>query len=444
MTGRREPGGVRDVVVVGGGPAGASTAAFLARLGRDVLVSEAARFPREKICGEFLPPSAGPLLDRIGALADVEALSPRRPVGMAVVAPGGARVLGRFGEEAGPGYALRRPDLDAAILAAARRAGAEVLEGARVADLAPRPGGGYDLTVTRGGYDVTMMRGGGETLKVSARAIVGADGRNSFVARRLGLRRGAPRHRRWAVMGRFTGALTPEDHGEMIVTSDGYCGINPLPGGEANVCFVIDPRRAATPFAPRVGSSAPHRASSARPGPPSSPGFLPGRAHLERYVRWRIDSDPALGARLGEARLQGRLAATGPVACGSRRTAAEAALLVGDAAEFFDPFTGEGVGMALRAAEIAAETLDEALRRGDLSRRSLAGYERRRRRAFAGRFRVDRALQRILDHARLTDFVAARLERQPALADRLARVTAGLAPAGSLVRPDRVLRFLWA
>ena len=406
---------IRDVVVVGGGPAGASTAAFLAQVGRDVVVCEAARFPREKICGEFLPPSIGPLLDRLGARREVEALAPRRPIGMAVVAPGGARVLGRFGAEAGPGYALRRPDLDAALLDAARRAGAEVLEGARVADIQPAPGGGHELVVGTAG---------GGTRWVRARALVGADGRNSLVARRLGLRGPAPRHRRWAVMGRYLDARTPPDHGEMIVTADGYCGINPLPGGEANVCFVIDPQRAE--------------------GGARRSGFLPGRAQLESYVRGRIASDPALRERLAEARLTGPLAVCGPVACGSRRAVAEAALLVGDAAEFFDPFTGEGVGTALKGAEIAAETLDVALRRGDLSRRALGVYGQRRRRAFAGRFRLDRALQRILEHARLTDFVAARLERQPALADRLARATAGLASASSLLRPDRVVKFLCA
>jgi len=408
----------RDVVVVGGGPAGAATAGFLARLGRDVLLCEAARFPREKICGEYLPPSIAPRLDRLGARRDVEALAPRRPIGMAVIAPGGWKVLGRFGGAAGPGYALRRPDLDAALLAAARRSGAEVLEETRVLDLQARPAGGWVVAV---------RTGGGAMRQVDARAIVGADGRNSFVARRLGLRRGTPRHRRWAVMGRFRGARVPGDHGEMIVTADGYCGINPLPGDEANVCFVIDPRRAAS-----------------FPGDAGARGFLPGRRHLEAYVRRRIESDPALRERLAEARITGALAAAGPLACGSRRAAAAAALLVGDAAEFFDPFTGEGVGTALHAAEIAAETLEAALRRDDLSFRFLSVYERRRRRAFGGRFRVDRSLQRILEHPALTDFVAGRLARQPALADRLACVTAGLASASSLLRPDRVLRFLCA
>jgi 2-polyprenyl-6-methoxyphenol hydroxylase-like FAD-dependent oxidoreductase len=272
---------------------------------------------------------------------------------------------------------------------------------------------------------VDIRSEGEEARRLKVRALVGADGRNSLVARRLSLWRPASGHRRFAVMGRYRGARTPADHGEMIVTADGYCGINPLPDGEANVCFVIDPRRA-----PRLDSGrAPGRDEAA---------FLPARADLEAFARRRIASEPALRERLGEARLDGPLRAIGPIATRAHRTAAEGALLVGDAAEFFDPFTGEGVGTALHGAEMAAETLHDALRRGDVSRAALRGYEARRR------FRVERALQRILGRRGLTDFVASRLEREPALADLLAQVTAGLAASRSLLRPDRVLRFLCA
>jgi flavin-dependent dehydrogenase len=402
-----------EILVVGGGPAGAATAAHLARLGHEVVVCEAARVPREKICGEFLPPSVAPALERLGVRADVEALRPVRPVGMAVVARGGATVFGRFGA-AGPGYALRRSVLDAVLLEGARRAGARVLEKTRVLDVAAAPGGGYEVEI----------RPDGEApRRLNVRALVGADGRNSVVARHLGLRRAAPAHRRFAVMGRYRGARTPADHGEMIVTADGYCGINPLPDGETNVCFVIDPGRVV-----RGHGGA----------------LLPGRADLELFARRRIASERPLRERLGEARLEGPLRAIGPIATRAQRAAAHGALLVGDAAEFFDPFTGEGVGTALHGAEMAAETLHDALRRGDLSHAALRIYEERRRGAFAARFRVERALQGILGRRRLTDFVAARLEREPALADLLAQVTAGLAASRTLLRPDHLLRFLCA
>src|SRR5207245_5676067 len=73
-----------DVLVVGGGPAGATAAALLARAGFSVLLCDAATFPRHKICGEYVPPSASRSFARLGVLEEVERLGPRRRVGLAV------------------------------------------------------------------------------------------------------------------------------------------------------------------------------------------------------------------------------------------------------------------------------------------------------------------------------------------------------------------------
>ena len=417
------PAGPFDVAVVGAGPAGSTVAALLAGAGRSVALLDAARFPRHKICGEFVPPAAARSFEALGVLEEIERLGPRRHVGMAVIAPGGEKVLGRYGASDQRGFSLRRLDLDRVLLANARRAGAHVLEGWRLVDLERRSGEGFDLLLA------AAAPGGAQAIapvapafaarsRLRARLLVGADGRNSLVARRLGLRRRGHRHRRWAVMGHFRGVVAPEDHGEMIVTPYGYCGINPLPGGLANVCLVLDPARpAATP---------------------------PGRRRLLAFFRERIASHPLTRRRLAAADLAEGLWSTGPIACRASASVSDGALLVGDAAGFYDPFTGEGIGMALRGGEMAAEVLDEALRRGDLSRGALLPYEARRRAAFAGRLLLDRILQALLARPRVTDWVARRLRHEPALADLLARVTGGTADAGEVLRPRFVARLLLA
>jgi menaquinone-9 beta-reductase len=409
-----------DVLVVGGGPAGTTVATLLARRGHAVLLCDAARFPRHKICGEYVPPAAGPIFQRLGVLEEVERLRPRRHVGMAVVAPGGTRVLGRYGGAEGRGWSLRRYDLDRALLDNARAAGAVVLQGRRVVDLR-RAGDGAEGGAERddGGWEVTLAGAEpGEPGLLRARALVGADGRNSLVARRLGLWRREPRHRRWAVMGHFRGVDHPPDHGEMIVTPYGYCGINPLPGDLVNVCIVVDPRR---------------------------PGAVPpGRPALAAFLRERLESHPLTRRRMARAVLADGVWATGPIACRAVRPVAAAALLVGDAAGFFDPFTGEGIAMALRGGEMAAAVLDAALLRGDLSRRALAPYAAARHAAFAARLRLDRGLQRLLPHPGLTEWVAAKLRRVPDLADLLARITGDTAAASELLHPRVLARFLLA
>ena len=396
-----------DVVIAGGGPAGSSLAMLLRRAGCTVALVDAARFPRHKICGEYVPPAALPMFARLGVLDSILALGPRRPVGMAVISPDGTEVLGRYAGAA-RGLSLRRYDLDHALLEGARRDGAVVLERSRVTALQRRPGGGFEVTVRRSAGDETL----------GGRILVGADGRNSFVARRLGMRRSEPRHRKWAVMAHVRGLATAADHGEMIITPYGYCGINPLPGDLANVCVVVDR---------------------------DDLGSVAGRgARLADFLRERIAAHPLTRARLASAEIAAGPWATGPMACRAARSVDDSVLLVGDAAGFYDPFTGEGIGMALRGAEIAAEVLAGALRRGRTGRRDLAPYEEERRRAFRSRLRLDRVLQTVLKRPRLADWVACRLRRDPSLADQLARVSGDMMDAAQVLSPGFLARLILA
>ena len=396
-----------DVLVAGGGPAGSTLATLLTRAGRSVLLCDAARFPRHKICGEYVPPSALPIFARLGVLDEILLLGPRRPVGMAVISPDGTEVLGRYAGAA-RGLSMRRLDLDRVLLEGVRRSGAVVLEGTRVQALQRPAEGGFEVTVRRGAaYKV-----------LRARILVGADGRNSFVARRLGMRRPEPRHRKWAVMAHVRGARMQGDHGEMIVTPYGYCGINPLPGGLANACVVVD-RGALASVAGRS-------------------------ARLADFLRERIHSHPPTRARLEGAEIVAGPWATGPLACRAARCVDDAVLLVGDAAGFYDPFTGEGIGMALRGAELAAEVLEDALLRDRTGRRALEPYETERRRVFRSRLWLDRLLQLLLKRPRLTDWVARRMRRDPSLADLLARVTGDTTDAAEVLRPAFLARLIRA
>ena len=109
-------------------------------------------------------------------------------------------------------------------------------------------------------------------------------------------------------------------------------------------------------------------------------------------------------------------------------------MLVGDAAGFFDPFTGEGVFAALRGAELATATAVRALRAGDCSREALAAYEVARRRAFAGKARVARALQFVVARRPLANLAAHMLARRPNVLDLLLGVLGDFVPPRALAR----------
>jgi len=136
------------------------------------------------------------------------------------------------------------------------------------------------------------------------------------------------------------------------------------------------------------------------------------------------------------ARMTHASTATGPFAAWSRRVVADGAALVGDAADFFDPFTGEGIYSALRGAELLAESAGAALADGGpITSARLAGYRRSRRRAFAGKWAIERIIGYAMLCPPLFDRAVARIGRRPGMADTLIGVTGDFVPARQVLNP---------
>ena len=146
----------------------------------------------------------------------------------------------------------------------------------------------------------------------------------------------------------------------------------------------------------------------------------------------RVRQLPHLARRLAGAERVAPVRALGPLAHRVTPPRAGGVLLVGDAAGFYDPFTGEGVFTALRSAELAVETLARALRAGDVSAPALSAYEHARRTAFAGKERVTRALQMVIRHRRLANWTCRALARRPGVLDALLGVFGDYVPPRAL------------
>ncbi|HET6638038.1 MAG TPA: NAD(P)/FAD-dependent oxidoreductase [Gemmatimonadota bacterium] len=389
-----------DVVVVGGGPAGASAAIRLARRGVDVCLLDRARFPRAKPCGEFLSPGATPLLEELGVREAVEAAGALRLERVRIDAHGAVVELDFPDDEGAPpwGYSLSRLALDAILVEAARTAGARVHEGTRVDEVRLEP---ERAVVSARGAD-------GEPLSVEARLVVGAGGRNCPVARAMGVQR-RDRRARFDLLAHWSGK--PEEPGtagsplrggavergnpvcELRVRGDRYVAIAPIEGGRWNVNCVV-PRsdlRAETDTLALY-----RRVTGVREGPTASP-----------------DEE---------------IAASDVTAIRTARATADRALLVGDAALFLDPFTGQGLYLALRSAALAAEVIPEAIAHG-AERDRLAPYEAGRHAEFAARRCVSRALQAVLFRKRPARAVVRALSRDRGLARTLASATGDLTPS---------------
>jgi 2-polyprenyl-6-methoxyphenol hydroxylase-like FAD-dependent oxidoreductase len=389
-----------DVVVAGGGPAGSATALLLARAGVRVHVVERARFPRRKVCGEYLNAGAVDALARLGVLDGVRAAgSPLR--GVRLVAAGAPAAELPFPR---PAIACAREVLDALLLDAAVAAGATV-ERARVEDLV------LDGDGRCAGLRVRAEDGALEDRR--ARVVVGADGIGSVVARKLALVTPVRRGARYAVGGHYTGFGALDEHVEMYVGGGAYFALNPLDGERTNVMVVV----------PR-----------------------------ERLAQWSSDVDAGVGgaaAALGRgvrsfagAARDGARVSIGPLAHDVRRPFAPGAILVGDAAGFLDPFTGQGVFLALTGAERAAEAVLAALRERAREAGAFGAYGRQRAADMLWRRRLCGAVKLLIDVPPLARRAASRLARFPEAGATLVDALAGAIPPQRAFRPAVLGRLL--
>lgn len=375
---------VRDAVIVGAGPAGSVTAALLARAGHDVLLLDRATFPRSKPCGESINPGAVRQLADLGLLPRILSLPHDRIGGWRIHPITGPSFEGRY-PEGEFGIAMDRAAFDAALLEMARQAGARVETGVRVTE--PIVGDGRATGVATA-----------DGRRIPARLVVGADGLRSVVVRRMGLVARPPRLRKIAITAHVAGADLPAATGVLWMTEWGCIGIAPLGEGDANVVLVIEDR-----FADMLS------------GDPE--GCFDQLTSECAYLRSAVRASAAK--------------ATGPFDVPTRAVATAGVILVGDAAGYFDPLTGQGIHRALLGARIAASVADECLRSDRVGRADLRKYEKRHRRAFGTGATVQRLVDACVAHPAVFAACAGWLRARPRLADQLVALTGDIGPTWS-------------
>lgn len=335
---------MHDLIVIGGGPAGSSAAITAARDGARVLLLERGKFPRQKVCGEFVSAESLTLLGGLLDAPHAALLSGALRIPRARVFLDGRKIETPVDP---PAASIARLDLDAALWSSAAACGVETREQTTVESVSGT-----------GPFEVTAASG-----KFEARAVINTSGRWSNL--RSTSQNGAKPGPKWlGVKAHFT-ETNPQASVDLYFFDGGYCGVQPVD-------------LAATEHGQRVNACAMVRADVASS---LSEIFKLHPALLERSRGWEQIGAPV---------------STSPLVFRKPQPERDGILLAGDAAGFVDPFVGDGISLALRSGALAAECLQPFFKQQESLQAATEQYQQTYKTKLAPVFHNSTRLRRML------------------------------------------------
>lgn len=344
---------VYDAIIIGGGPGGSTVATLLANAGKKVLVIEREKFPRFSI-GESLMPESYWVFKRLGVLEKLKATNFVRKYSVQFVTASGKESQPFFFDEMNPHecsvtWQVVRSEFDKMLLDNAAEHGAEVWEESNVIDVLTEPSDSDDLPRAVG----VVVEKNGQRITLRARVIVDATGTRTMLAKRFGIRQTDPSLRKASYFSHYKGGRRDpgKNEGATLVLStannDGWFWYIPLPDDTVSVGVVGDIDRLVT----------------------QNKGKTP-----EQILEQEIKNCRGLDDRMTKAVRVGPVHVLSDFSYRATRCAGDGWVLVGDAFGFLDPMYSSGVFLALKSAEMAADTIVEGLEKNDTSARQLSKW----------------------------------------------------------------------
>lgn len=315
-----------DGIIAGGGPAGASAATYLAARGARVLLAEQKKFPRPKLCGEFISPECASHFERLGVAEQMFAALPSELTQTVFYSRNGSKVSvpSSWFQNSGVALGLSRAEMDERLLRRAAQAGAQVIEEAHVTNLIVENDKVCGLKMKIGAHEVSYR----------APVTIDATGRARALSRHVNKRNARSERRPMvAFKAHFEDTRVEAGACEIYFYPGGYGGLSSIEGGLSNLCFIASARDV--------------RACG---------------ADAKRVMREVVCKNRRAQETLREARAVSPWLAVALEGFGRHSVAPMNGLLaIGDAASFIDPFTGSGMLMALESGELAAKVIGDCL-----------------------------------------------------------------------------------
>ncbi len=414
-----------DVIVVGAGPGGATTAAYLASAGVDVLLLEKTAFPREKVCGDGLTPRAVRSLVSLGI--DVDEPGWVKNQGLRIVG-GGHRLQLRWPELAAyPDFGLVRTrlDFDDILARHAQKAGARLHE--RTAVTAPLldESTGRVTGVTARPVDDFGRKVGQETT-YRAPLVVAADGNSTRLSLAMGIRKRDDRPLGVAVRTYYTSPRHNDDWMESwLELWDGEPGRSNLLPGYGWIFGVGDGTA-------NVGLGILNTSSAFQ------------HVDYKGLLRTWLDQTPVEWGFREENRTAPVRGAALPMGFNRKPHYDKGMLLVGDAGGMINPFNGEGIAYAMESGELAADVITQALSRttATASERALHGYVAALDQRYGGYYTLGRLFVKAIGHPQVMSVATRYGLPRPTLMRFTLKLLANLTDPGSDDAMDRLINGL--
>ena len=401
-----------DVIIVGGGPAGTTAALYAQRAGLKVILLDKKRFPRDKICGDAISGRSIDYLKDLGLLNELEH-SPNAVIHTMVFSSPNHRSIkinfsnGHSEKENLHGFVCRRMIFDNILFQEAKKK-LDVKEEYFV----------KDLLIDNGRvFGVKCNTGNSDSLEITGKIVIGADGYSSIVARKMNMYDRDPKHWLVATRAYYKGVTGLNDSIEIHYVKDtlpGYFWIFPADDGLAN-----------------VGLGMIYKSLKKK-------GIHLRQAHIA------ATESPFFKKRFENAEMIGDIHGWNlPAGSKRRKIHGDGFLLIGDAAGLIDPFSGEGIGNAMCSGYIAAQVSSEVCEQNDFSYKSLAIYPERLWNQIGPELKILTNLQKVARIQPLINLVVGRAADKEDVLLWIENMIRGTVPKSQLLSPLTYLKLLF-